>query len=49
MPIGYGLSLLLLIAASAIRGAVIVLTIFFLVPIKNRLARVDPDALLRVG
>ncbi len=35
---------LLLIAAGAIWAAVIVLTILFLVPINNRLARVDPDA-----
>ena len=35
---------LLLIAASSIWAAVIVLTILFLVPINNRLARVDPDA-----
>jgi uncharacterized membrane protein len=35
---------LLLIAASAIWAAVIVLTILFLVPINNRLTRVDPDA-----
>ena len=35
---------LLLIAASAIWVAVIVLTILFLVPINNRLARTDPDA-----
>ena len=34
---------LLLIAASAIWVAVIVLTLLFLVPINNRLARVDPD------
>jgi uncharacterized membrane protein len=35
---------LLLIAAGAIWAAVIILTILFLVPINNRLARVDPDA-----
>jgi len=35
---------LLLIAAGAIWAAVIVLTLLFLVPIANRLARVDPDA-----
>ena len=35
---------LLLVAASAIWVAVIVLTLVFLVPINNRLARVDPDA-----
>ena len=35
---------LLLITASAIWAMVIVLTILFLVPINNRLARVDPDA-----
>jgi uncharacterized membrane protein len=35
---------LLLIAASSIWAAVIVLTILFLVPINNRLARVDEDA-----
>ena len=34
----------LLIAAGAIWAAVIVLTLVFLVPINNRLARVDPDA-----
>ena len=34
---------LLLIAASAIWAAVIVLSILFLVPINNRLAHVDPD------
>lgn len=33
----------MLIAASAIWAAVIVLTILFLVPINNRLARVNPD------
>jgi uncharacterized membrane protein len=33
-----------LIAASGIWVAVIILTIVFLVPINNRLARVDPDA-----
>ncbi|MGA9584001.1 MAG: DUF1772 domain-containing protein [Terracidiphilus sp.] len=35
---------LLLIAAGAIWAGVIVLTLVFLVPINNRLARVDPDA-----
>ena len=35
---------LLLIAACSIWTAVIVLTLVFLVPINNRLARVDPDA-----
>ncbi|MGA8744175.1 MAG: DUF1772 domain-containing protein [Terracidiphilus sp.] len=35
---------LLLITASAIWATVIVLTILFLVPINNRLARVDPNA-----
>ena len=35
---------MLLVAASAIWAAVIVLTILFLVPINNRLARVDLDA-----
>jgi uncharacterized membrane protein len=35
---------LLLVAASAIWAAVIVLTLLFLVPINNRMARVDPDA-----
>jgi len=35
---------LFLIAASSIWVAVIVLTILFLVPINNRLARTDPDA-----
>ncbi len=35
---------LLLIAAGAIWAAVIILTILFLVPINNRLARVDPEA-----
>jgi uncharacterized membrane protein len=35
---------LLLIAAGAIWVAVIILTIFFLVPINNRLAQTDPDA-----
>jgi uncharacterized membrane protein len=35
---------LLLIAAISIWAAVIVLTLLFLVPINNRLARVDPDA-----
>jgi len=35
---------LLLIAACAIWIAVIVLTLVFLVPINNRLARIDPDA-----
>ncbi|MGC2613082.1 MAG: DUF1772 domain-containing protein [Terracidiphilus sp.] len=35
---------LLLIAACSIWAAVIVLTLVFLVPINNRLARVDPDA-----
>lgn len=34
---------MLLIAAIAIWAAVIVLTILFLVPINNRLAKVDPD------
>ncbi|MGA7244857.1 MAG: DUF1772 domain-containing protein [Terracidiphilus sp.] len=38
--IGYSL----LITASAIWVAVIVLTILFLVPINNRLARIDPNA-----
>ena len=35
---------LLLIAANSIWAAVIVLTLVFLVPINNRMARVDPDA-----
>jgi uncharacterized membrane protein len=35
---------LLLIAASAIWAAVIVLTLLFLVPINNRMTRVDPDS-----
>ena len=35
---------LLMIAAISIWAAVIVLTLLFLVPINNRLARVDPDA-----
>jgi uncharacterized membrane protein len=35
---------LLLIAASAIWAAVIVLTLLFLVPINNRLVRADPDS-----
>jgi len=35
---------LLLIAAGAIWAAVIILTLLFLVPINNRLARVDPDS-----
>ena len=34
----------LLVAATGIWAVVIVLTIFFLVPINNRLARVDPEA-----
>jgi uncharacterized membrane protein len=33
----------LLLAACAIWAAVIVLTLLFLVPINNRLARIDPD------
>ncbi|MGC1421539.1 MAG: DUF1772 domain-containing protein [Terracidiphilus sp.] len=37
---------LLLIAACSIWTAVIVLTLVFLVPINNRLARVDPDAVV---
>ena len=37
---------LLLIAACSIWAAVIVLTLVFLVPINNRLARVDPDAVV---
>ncbi len=39
-----GSGYLLLIAACSIWAAVIVLTLLFLVPINNRLARVDPDA-----
>jgi uncharacterized membrane protein len=35
---------LLLIAAGAIWAAVIVLTLLFLVPINNRMTRIDPDA-----
>jgi uncharacterized membrane protein len=35
---------LLLVAAGAIWAAVIALTLLFLVPINNRLARVDPDS-----
>ena len=38
-----GSGYLLLIAACSIWAAVIVLTLLFLVPINNRLARVDPE------